>query len=486
MSSVLLTQDSTSSSAGVNLKWSYTAMSVIKEISLIYFKNVSDADIQSKDIPSGLLRCNLDAGFDSGQSYSYQLQCVDTSNNTVYSNTLVLTTPYFLVAPSIASFSGGDASLTVQLESTSNILSASDTTVEFVLKRADNVVFWIIKPYSSGGSYVLSSYDNGALTNNVAYRVACMYQPLANNSRYASASVMSASISATPSNLPNAPASVSSVTSGTTTLAITVNWTRPSDFSEWSAGGYSIKLSLFGPPGVPTQYYTITNQDLLTYKWDNLLQASNYSAFVQYSNAFGDGPIIQNAQGFIFPTRIADAPTLVSASDGDTQSVLVWSPNFTGQSAITAYQLYRNGQQFASVGPTVLTYTYTGMVNGFGYNFSVKAVNAIGESVSSNYILSNPRGQMSIVSVVASGKTLTVVINPNGVAMDQVLLVALDTDPNDVADGGFVVSIPKNAIAQDTANNVTVIKTFSGFSSDIAFWCAIAHNGTNSAYLKSA
>ena len=159
--SATLSQDLASSLSGVNLKWTLAGLATIKELSLIYFKNSSDADIVSMDIASGLVKTNLTPSkFVSGQAYSFQLQVVDVSDNMVFSNTLVLTAPWSLIPPVISSVSGGDQSLRIQLAATANVLSSADTTVEFVLKREDNVVFWIIKPYTSSGLYTLSSADD--------------------------------------------------------------------------------------------------------------------------------------------------------------------------------------------------------------------------------------------------------------------------------------------------------------------------------------
>ena len=57
--SATLSQDLASSLSGVNLKWTLAGLATIKELSLIYFKNSSDADIVSMDIASGLVRNNL-------------------------------------------------------------------------------------------------------------------------------------------------------------------------------------------------------------------------------------------------------------------------------------------------------------------------------------------------------------------------------------------------------------------------------------------
>lgn len=230
--SVVLSQDLASSLAGINLKWVNVGLSSIKEVTLVYFQNVANADIVCKDIASGLLKCNMPTGFISGQLYSFQLQIVDIANTMVFSNTLVVTSSWTLDPPVIASFSGGDASLSIQLQATTNVLSTSDATVEFVLKRDDNVMFWIIKPYASSGLYVLGSGDNSSLINNVGYRVACMYQPADANARYSAPSVMSNSISAVPSNVPNVPTSASLMCPGGSNLALVFNWTPPSDFAE--------------------------------------------------------------------------------------------------------------------------------------------------------------------------------------------------------------------------------------------------------------
>jgi hypothetical protein len=70
--SATLSQDLASSLGGVNLKWVLAGLATIKELSLIYFKNSSDADTASMDIASGLVKTNLSPShFVSGQAYSF-------------------------------------------------------------------------------------------------------------------------------------------------------------------------------------------------------------------------------------------------------------------------------------------------------------------------------------------------------------------------------------------------------------------------------
>jgi hypothetical protein len=71
-----------------------------------------------------------------------------------------------------------------------------------------------------------------------------MFQPSANNTRYITASPMSNSSTVIPSNTPNAPSSVAVASVGTTNLDLTLSWAKPSDFAEWSAGGFTVKVTL--------------------------------------------------------------------------------------------------------------------------------------------------------------------------------------------------------------------------------------------------
>ena len=111
---------------------------------------------------------------------------------------------------------------------------------------------------------------------------------------------------------------------------------------------------------------------------------------------------------------------------------------------------------------------------------------SVGESARSASLTASPFGQMSIVSVVASGKQLTATLNPNGRPIQSVVFVALDQDPNNLADSDFVIVIPQQQISQVTTANVSVIKNFTDFTSDIDFFACITHNATNSAFYKSA
>jgi hypothetical protein len=226
-------------------------------------------------------------------------------------------------------------------------------------------------------------------------------------------------------------------------------------------------------------------QDLLQYTFVGVAPGYSYSASVRYENEFGEGPSVST--GFITPTQVPDAPVLVSVSDDDQQSLLVWqAPAYQGQSPISDYYIYRDGNLITIVNAGVLSYTATGLLNGSTYSFSVKAVNAVGQSATSDPVHAQPYGAMTVDSIVANGKVLTATISPNGRPIQSFMFVAIDNDPSDLADGDFIASFSQGQINQARSGTIQVIKNFSSFSSAIDFYVGICHNESNSAFLKSA
>lgn len=243
---------------------------------------------------------------------------------------------------------------------------------------------------------------------------------------------------------------------------------------------------------IPTTALTGARQ-YIWYDTDGSLQRGfNYRASIRYVNNFGTGPALFSS--FMTPICFADAPILLNATEDDTSSRLVWyAPIFDGQTTngITSFKVYKNGTFITSVPPTPLSdssfqYIVTGLQNGSSASYAVTAVNSTGESQMSSSLTSSPFGQMSIVSVVAVGKTLTATINPNGRPVDHVVFIALDQSPSASESSNCVADIPQQSISQNATGTIQVIQTFSSFSSDISFWCAIAHNEVNSVFLKSA
>ncbi len=484
--SVVLSRNSNSSLDGLNLRWVTSNVGTVKEITLVYFKNTADSNVEALDIDPASTALNL--SLEQGASYSLQLQVTNTSDVSTYSNTLVVTAPYILSPPVISDWSGHDQSVHITLEPTSNDLLTTDK-VEFVLKHlTDNALFWIIKNYSAGNTYTLTSSDNANLVNNASYRVACMYQPVdaTTVAKYPSPSDISNSLTVTPSNFPDQVENVTLESTGVSSLELTGSWDLPADFADWSAQPYSILLQLYTSDYVTRVSVTLNDTNQTSYVFEDLPRNNfAYKLNVQYTNVFGQGQASAMGGSFVKPTSIPDAPTNLEAVAGDEEIVLSWSaPAFTGQTELTAYKVYQDGTLVETLesleGVLATSYTASGLTNGVQYSFYVVAVNAIGESAQSEEASATPVGDMQIQSVSAIGKQVTAIIVPNGRPVQRVLFLAVDNNPNDLLDGSFIYETTN--VSQNKTGTIQVSHTFSSFSSNVNLYAVIAHTATSSAY----
>lgn len=265
-------------------------------------------------------------------------------------------------------------------------------------------------------------------------------------------------------------------------------WARPSDFAEWSDSFYII-VKLQGGNGSANydDLLGVTlHSDVTQYTWTGLLPGYQYLVWVQYCNDAGLGVPCQSIN-YVMPKCLPDAPVAPSVVAGDSSAVLSWYPAaFFGQTALVIFKLYKNDVFMANVSPQTTSFQVPGLVNGFSYDFKVTAVNAIGESLASAVVTAAPFAQMSIVSCVAAGKTLTITLSPQGNPIQGVTILALDQDPSSDELSSCLVTIPQNEINPAVSGNIQVVKIFSAFSSNLAFYAVVAHNSVNSAQQQSS
>lgn|GEM_PF-1189399 len=113
------------------------------------------------------------------------------------------------------------------------------------------------------------------------------------------------------------------------------------------------------------------------------------------SGATGFGSISSNWNNLtvqLAPSTIPSAPTSLTATAGDGEAVISFTPGSDGGSAITNYKYSINGSTYIALSPSITTspITVSGLTNGTTYSIYLKAANANGDSSASSAVSVTP------------------------------------------------------------------------------------------------
>lgn len=87
----------------------------------------------------------------------------------------------------------------------------------------------------------------------------------------------------------------------------------------------------------------------------------------------------------LLPPVVPDAPTGVTAVAKNTSAIVSWTaPEFNGRSRITGYIVTPSSGSSVTVDSNTFSTTVSGLTNGVAYTFTVKAINAVGNSAASS------------------------------------------------------------------------------------------------------
>lgn len=183
-----------------------------------------------------------------------------------------------------------------------------------------------------------------------------------------------ASNSATPNEAPGEPTAVSA-TAGN--AQATVSWTAPTNSGGSPITGYKITSS---PGGITV----MTGVSPTSATVSGLTNGTSYTFTVKATNAVGDS-LASAPSNAVVPATVPDAPTAVTATPGNTQATVQWTPPASnGGSPITGYTVTSTPGSFtANVGGSATQATVAGLANGTSYTFTVRATNVLGTSAAS-------------------------------------------------------------------------------------------------------
>ena len=176
-------------------------------------------------------------------------------------------------------------------------------------------------------------------------------------------------------NVPSTPSAPSASTSGGQN---TVTWSAPSSDGGTAVTNYKLFRNGSGSPLV-----TLAS-NVFSYTDSSVTLGTGYYYKVEAINTVGANAQ-SSASNTVTPALAPSTPSAPTATfASNTSNTVTWSaPNNNG-SAITNYELFRNGSSIGNVG-NVLTYTDTGLTVGSSNFYSIKAINAVGTSpLSSN------------------------------------------------------------------------------------------------------
>ncbi|MHA2098166.1 MAG: fibronectin type III domain-containing protein [Candidatus Kariarchaeaceae archaeon] len=237
----------------------------------------------------------------------------------------------------------------------------------------------IYRSTSFSGTYIeidtwpTTSYSDTGLINGLIY----YYKIQAENSKGLGDN--SSIVNDTPATIPDQPTGLGGIAGD---KSVNLSWTSPA-----GDGGSVITKYLI--------YRGSTNIANVTFGTNSYIDSGliNGQGYVYIVKAFNaEGVSIDSNSVNLTPVSVPGAPTDLTATKGDKLVDLNWTaPVDTGGSAITFYNIYRNGTYIDTIPSTSTTYQDTGLANGMNYVYSISANNSIGEGLQSLSDNATPR-----------------------------------------------------------------------------------------------
>ena len=313
-------------------------------------------------------------GLTNGTSYTFKVAATNSVGTGAQSAASSAVTPATLPgAPTMGTVTSGNDSVTVNWTAPASNGGATITG-------------YIVTPYIGGEAQIAQQFNSSAttetvtgLTNGTAYT----FTVAAINS-VGEGGQSGSSSSVTPATVPGAP-TIGTATGGTASATLT--WTAPA-----SNGGAAITGYVVTPYIGATAQTAQTFNSTATTETVTGLSNSTYTFTVAAINSAGTSAASAQSNS-VTPVTVPGAPTIGTATSGNTTASVTWTAPASGGESITGYVVtpYIGGtaQTAQTFNSTATTETVTGLTNGTAYTFKVAAINGVGtgaQSAASNSV----------------------------------------------------------------------------------------------------
>lgn len=180
---------------------------------------------------------------------------------------------------------------------------------------------------------------------------------------------------------PDAP-TIASVTDSSTSIAYSSTaGTLTVVFVPAGTGGTPSQYNAFTTAGGHSAFTTIGTTVVIT----GLTPGTAYTVYGNAQNGSGTSINTANASP-VTPTTLPAAPTIGTATAGKASATLTFTAGNTGGKAISNYKYSTDGTTYTAFSPAQTTspLTISGLTNGTAVTFTIKAVNANGDSIASS------------------------------------------------------------------------------------------------------
>ena len=308
----------------------------------------------------------------NGTTYVFDVAATNSAGTSAYSATSNAVTPASVPgAPSNVTGAAGNGQVSVTWTAPSSNGGSAVTGYD-VEWSSDSGNSWS-SPLSSAQSSTSTAALVTGLTNGTSYvfKVAARNVIGAGSFSTTSAAVM-------PAGAPTSPTSVSAVAGNG---QATVSWSGPSSNGGATISSYDVRYSSNSGSTWTSAGVAYTGSPATV---TGLTNGTSYLFEVAAINSIGASSY-SSPSSAVTPSGPPAAPTGVTATAGNGQATVDWTPGTNGGSAITAYAIRYssdNGSTWTVAGSAYTTHpqTVTGLTNGTSYIFEVNESNANGSS----------------------------------------------------------------------------------------------------------